>query len=162
MPALSTDGRIGECEIFIGLPIMFAWGRGNPDWDATPEPEPTSATALVDEVGRRRATQAQFVVPDPDGQIEMPNGQRYNPSQVPTAYAHVRCVFNFNEAKDETIREVAVFFNSQPVAGLPPGQLYFTPGQIATPGRMKLLDRLQTKIVRDQNVKQTFEYVLPF
>ena len=162
MPALSNDGRIGECEIFLSLPLMFAWGRGNPAWDVTPEPEPTNAVALVDEIGRRKATQAQFVVPDPDGQIEMPNGQRYSPSAEPTAYAHIRCVFNFNEAEGETIREVAVFFKSQPVEGLPPGQLYFTPDQIAAPGRMKLLDRLQTKIVRDQNVKQTFEYVLPF
>jgi len=141
---------------------MFAWGRGDPAWDVTPEPEPTSAAALVAEVGRRRATQAQFVTPDSNGQIEMPNGQRYSPSSTPTAYAHIRCTFNFNEGKGETIREVGVFFNSQPAPGLPPGQLYFTPDQITVPGRMKLLDRLQTKIVRDQNVKQTFEYVLPF
>ena len=162
MPALSTDGRIGECEIFIGLPLMFAWGRGDPAWDVEPEPEPTNATALVDEIGRRWATQAQFVYPDPDGPIEMPGGQRYSPSPVPTAFAYVRCVFNYLEGNGETIREIGVFFNRQPAAGLPPGQLYFTPDQIAASGRLKLLDRPQTKIVRDQNVKQTFEYVLPF
>lgn len=162
MAALQDDGRIGECAIFIGLPIHVAWGRGNPAWDNAPEPEPTTAVALVDEVGRRTATQVQFVIPDVAGEIELPGGAKYKASAVPTKWAHVRVVFDYEDADDEVLREVAVFFGSVPIAGLPAGQRYFTPAQIAAGGRMKVLQRLQNKLVREAGVRQTFEYVLPF
>lgn len=162
MAALQDDGRIGECAIFVGLPIHVAWGRGDPDWDDTPEPEPTNATALLDEVGRRTATQVQFVLPDAAGEIELPGGNRYTPSVLPTKWAHVRVVFDYAEAAGETIREIGLFFGSEMVGGLPPGQRYFVPAEVASPGRLKVLQRLENKIVREAGVRQTFEYVLPF
>ncbi|TRX75277.1 hypothetical protein [Pseudomonas mangiferae] len=162
MAALQDDGRIGECAQFLSLPIHFAWGRGNSAWDVTPEPEPTNATTLVDEVGRRTLTQGQFVTPDPTGEIELPGGQRYRPSATPTKWAHIRVTFDFEDAANETIREVAVFYGTVIAAGLPAGQRYFTPAQLIDRGRMKVLQRLPNKIKREAGTRQTFEYVLPF
>ncbi|MET1080308.1 MAG: hypothetical protein ABWY06_20030 [Pseudomonas sp.] len=162
MATLQDDGRVGECALFVGLPIHIAWGTGLPAWDTTPEPEPTSANTLVAEVGRRTATQVQFVVPDAAGAIELPGGAKYRASATPTKWAHVRVVFDFNDAAGTTIREVGVFFGTVTAAGLPAGQRYFTPAQITNPGRLKVLHRLQNKIPREAGVRQTFEYVLPF
>ena len=70
-------------------------------------------------------------------------------------------VFAFNEAEGETLREFGLFLNSQPKAGLPAGQRYFTPDQIEKPGRLYMVDRLQA-FTRSGHVRNTFEYVLPF
>lgn len=161
MPSLQNDGRIGETEIFINLPIYFGWGRGLPEWDEIWQPEPVDSTALVDEVGRRLATQVQYVVPDDSGEIELPEG-RYRVSQVPTRWAHVRVVFDYEDAAGETIREVAIFYGTEINDGLPEGQRYFSPEQIKKSGRVKVLHHLEQKIVRQGGVRQTFEYILPF
>jgi hypothetical protein len=161
MSTLQDDGRIGETEAFINLPLFIAWGRGNPAWDALAQPEPTDANALVDEIGRRLVTQAQFVVPDANGEIEFPES-KYKVSAVPTKWAYVRVVFDFDDAVGETVRELGVFFGSTVDPELPPGQRYFLPDQVVTPGRLKLLHRLENKIIREGGVRQSFDYVLPF
>lgn len=162
MAALQDDGRIGECAIFISRNLHLAWGRGHPSWDAAPQPEPTTATALTDEIARRNVTQAQFVRPDPAGEIELPGGQRFTPSAQPTKWAHVRVVFDYEDAVGETIREIALIFDTQVDASLPAGQRYFTPDQVTAPGRLKVLEHLAVPLVREAGVRQTFEYVLPF
>lgn len=162
MAALQDDGRIGECAIFIGRPLHLAWGRGLPAWDAAPQAEPTDATALVDEIARRAITQAQFVRPDPAGEIELPGGQRFTPSAQPTKWAHVRVVFDYEDAVGETVREIGLFFDTQLAADLPAGQRYFTPDQVVARGRLKVLEHLAVPLVREAGVRQTFEYVLPF
>jgi hypothetical protein len=43
MATLQDDGRIGEAEILLSLPIYVAVGRGLPAWDNAAEPEPTNA-----------------------------------------------------------------------------------------------------------------------
>lgn len=161
MPSLQNDGRIGETEIFINLPIYFAWGRGAAAWDDEWQPEPVDSIALEDEVGRRLATQTQYVVPDDTGEIELPEG-RYRVSPVPTRWAHVRVVFDYEDAAGEIIREVGIFYGTEIIDGLPEGQRYFLPEEIRKPGRLKVLHHLDQKIVRQAGVRQTFEYILPF
>lgn len=161
MSTLQDDGRIGEAEAFINLPLFVAWGRGDPAWDALAQPEPTNATALVDEIGRRLMTQVQFVVPDENGEIEFPES-KYTVSAVPTKWAYVRVVFDFDDAVGETVRELGIFFGTTVDTELPPGQRYFLPEHIVTPGRLKLLHRLENKIIREGGVRQSFDYVLPF
>lgn len=161
MPSLQNDGRIGETEIFVNLPIYLAWGRGLPAWESEWQPEPVNSVSLTDEVGRRRATQVQYVVPDDAGEIELPEGN-YRVSLVPTRWAHVRVVFDYEDAAGETIREVGIFYGTEIKDGLPEGQRYFTPDQIKHPGRLKVLHHLNQRIVREGGVRQTFEYVLPY
>jgi len=161
MATLQDDGRIGEAEILLSLPIYVAVGRGLPAWDNAAEPEPTNAISLTDEIGRRLATQVQFVVPAAAGEVETPQGN-YTASAVPTKWVHVRMVLGFEDAIGETIRETAVYYGCEPKPGLPAGQRFFTPQQFAKNGRIKLLNHERVKLVRDAGIRETFEYVFPF
>lgn len=161
MATLQDEGRTALASAMAAMPVHLAWGRGLGSWDTTPEPEPTSASALVDEVGRRLATFVGYVQPDEAGEIELPSGSKYTVVAGPTRWLYVRVVFNFEDADGETIRELGVVFGSQPVAGLPAGQRYFTPDQIADAGHLYALERV-SPFVRNGAVRQTFEYVLPF
>lgn len=160
MPAKQYDGRIATAELIAAQSIHIAWGTGNPAWDANPEPEPIDAAALVAEVGRRTATQVGFVLPDPAGSIETPQGN-FTLSAVPTRWLYIRAAFAYTDAADKRIREIAIFLGTETIAGLPPGQRYFTPAEIARPGRLYLLDRSQN-FQRDGAVRPAFEYILPF
>ncbi|MFZ2307534.1 MAG: hypothetical protein WAW73_18030 [Rhodoferax sp.] len=161
MAVLQDDGRIALAVAVASQPIHLAWGRGDPAWDITPEPEPTNATTLVDEVGRRLVTFVGYAEPNNAGEIELPSGDRYTVVAGPTQWVYIRTVFNFEDAVGETLRELGVFIGSQPVAGLPAGQRYFTPAEIASPGRFYTMDRIP-HFTRNGAVRQTFEYVLPF
>jgi hypothetical protein len=160
MPAKQLDGRIAQAELIAAQPIYLAWGTGNPAWDELPEPEPVDVTALVAEIGRRLATQVGYVLPDPGGAIETPQGN-FALSVEPTRYLYVRTVFGFDDAPDAHIRELGLFIGSVPVDGLPEGQRYFAPAEIAQSGRMLLLDRSQN-FQRNGAVRPAFEYVMPF
>lgn len=161
MAVLQDPGRIALARAIAAQPIHLAWGRGLPVWDALPEPEPTNATALIDEIGRRAVTQVGYVLPDEDGEIELPSGVRYTAAAEPTQWVYIRFAFNYQDAEGETIREMAVFLGTQPIAGLPAGQRYFTPAQLASPGDIYALERM-TAFPRSGAVRQVFEYVLPF
>lgn len=161
MATLQDDGRTALATAMAAMPVHLAWGRGLPAWDTVPEPEPTNAVALVDEVGRRLATFVGYVQPDPAGEVELPSGSKYTVVSGPTRWLYVRVVFEFDDAAGETLRELAVIFGSQPVAGLPAGQRYFLPAEIDVPGRLYALERIPA-FVRNGAVRQTYEYVLPF
>ncbi|WP_068634902.1 hypothetical protein [Thauera butanivorans] len=160
MPARQLDGRIAQAELIAAQPIMLAWGTGADEWDDAPEPEPTDNIALVAEVGRRLATQVGYVLADPAGAIETPQGN-YTLSATPTRNLYVRVTFGFEEAADLRIRELALFIGTVVMEGLPDGQRYFTPDQISDPGRCLLLDRSQN-FLRNGSVRPAFEYVIPF
>ena len=161
MAVLQNTGRIALARAVAAQPIHLAWGRGLPAWDDLPEPEPTNITGLVDEIGRRTATQVGYVVPDAAGDIELPSGDRYTASAEPTKWLFVRFTFNYADAEGETVRELGIFLGTQPAAGLPAGQRYFTPGQLASAGEIYALERLPA-FPRNGAVRQVFEYVLPF
>lgn len=116
-------------------------------------------TALVNEVGRRIASSLEFVVPDDDGNISTPGGQRWTISTTATRYLYCNVLFDYLEAATETIREVGIFVDGTRKAGVPEGQLYLTPDQVAEPGYLLLLDRFAGK-VRSPSERQGFSYVL--
>lgn len=161
MAVLQNDGRIALAVAVATQPIHLAWGRGRPAWDSAPEPEPNNATSLIDEVGRRTATQVGYVVPDANGEIELPSGARYTSSAVPTRWVYVRFTFSFGDAAGQDIRELGIFLGSKTDPALPAGQRYFTPAQVTQPGRLYALDR-EPKLTRNGSVRQHYEYVLPF
>ncbi len=160
MPAKQLDGRIAQAELVAAQPIHIAWGTGDAAWDQTPEPEPINASALVNELGRRQATQVAFVNPDPAGTIETPQGN-FSLSAAPTRYLYVRVVFAFDEEPTAQIRELGVFIGCETDPALPAGQEYFTPDQVTIPGKLYLLDRSQN-FPRNGSVRPAFEYVFPF
>ena len=161
MAVLQNQGRTALARAIASQSLYLAWGRGQPTWDDNPEPEPTTATALVDEIGRRLATAVQYVVPDPMGEIELPDGSRYTTSPQPSKWLHVRWTFDYADAAGETVRELGIFVGGTTAAGLPAGQRYFTAAEVATPGDLYTLERLP-KFTRNAAVRQVQEYVLPF
>lgn len=163
MAARQIDGRIAVAALLAAQDLAMAWGRGLTAWDAPPgtPPEPTDATALVDEIARRKVTQTGFVVPDAAGDLQTTDGLRWTLSVAPTRYLYVRAVFQFNEAVGETIREFGLFVGSTYAGGLPAGQKYFTPAQVVSPGRLLTLTRMPVPHVRDGLQNYSLELVTP-
>ena len=95
MAVLQQAGRIALAKAVAAQTIHIAWGRGLPAWDAAPEPEPITANALVDEIGRRLVTEVRFARPDDNGEIELPSGARYSVSDTPTTFVYLRAAFGF-------------------------------------------------------------------
>lgn len=66
MAVLVRSGRTALAASLLLQPIHLAWGEGDPAWDATPQSEPTTATALVAEFGRHALTESLYVMNEPD------------------------------------------------------------------------------------------------
>ena len=161
MATLQDDGRTALAMAMAAQPVHLAWGRGLPAWDAVAEPEPSNASTLVDEVGRRLATFVGYVQPDPAGEIELPSGSRYRISAQPTTYLMLRATFGFTDAQGEDVREMAVFFGTQAQPEVPAGQRWLLPPDIAHPGQIYTLER-RTAVYRSGATRQVEEIILPF
>ena len=159
MPVLTKSGRVVIAESIAARPLHLAWGVGDGAW-LTPPSESVAATALIGEIGRRAVSEVAYVVPDNNGEIVIPTG-RFSRSVVPTSNLYLRFSFDFNDAPSAVIREIGVFVGSVPVAGLPPGQAYFTPDQIATPGRMLNLENI-APLYRSPVIRESNEVVISF
>jgi hypothetical protein len=123
-------------------------------------PEATTDTALVSEVGRRLATSVQYCEPAPAGEIVVPTG-RFSVSVEPTRHLFLKFNFDFTDAPNSAIREVAVFVGTQTSPGLPLGQLYFTQADIVNPGILLVTERM-ARFDRSPSVRQSFEFVVTF
>lgn len=161
MAILTNSGRAAAAAAVKAQPIHMAWGTGLPAWDDAFVPEDVTATALVDEIGRRRVTQVQFCLPDAQGELVVPTG-RFSVSATPTKYLYMRFSFDFTDAPANTIREVAVFLNTTAKASVPAGKDYLVPADIESPGILLALEHLTTKLVRSSAVRQQFEFVIQF
>ena len=160
MPILAKSGRVVIAESIAARPIHVAWGIGDGEWTTTVPPENADATTLISEVGRRTADEVAFVVPDPAGLIVLPTGT-FSLSPSPTNHLYIRTRFTFTDAPSSVIREIAAFVGSVPVSGLPGGQRYFTPAQIANPGRLLHVEHFQP-IYRSSAIEESFEIVITF
>ncbi|MDA8449849.1 hypothetical protein M4R23_09145 [Acidovorax sp. GBBC 3332] len=158
---LQQSGRIFLATAVAAPPLYLAWGRGLPAWDTKAEPEPTNATRLVDEIGRRLITSVSYVVPDENGAIELPDKKRYTVSVTQTKWLHVSWTFAYEDAAGETVREIGVFIGGTLVAGLPAGQRYFTAAQVVEPGYCYCVEHVQA-FKRGAGVRPVQQYVLPF
>ena len=163
MPVLQQQGRIALAKAISSRTIHIAWGRGDPAWDAAPVPEPVGAAALVDEIGRRLVTDISFVQPDPNGEIELPNGDTYAPSpgNAPTSWVLLRATFGFADAQGETVREVGVFLDSEISPAAPPGQRWVLAADVLAAGDLYTLERRHGEF-RSGSVRGVEEIILPF
>lgn len=159
MPILTKSGRVVIAESIQIRPVHVAWGTGDGAW-VSPPSEDGEATELISEVGRRTADLVQFVTPDEAGTIVLPTGN-FSVSETPTNHLYIKARFTFSDASSSVIREVSAFVGTEPVAGLPAGQRYFTPSEIADPGRMLHLENIQP-IFRSPAIEETFEIVVTF
>lgn len=144
MAVLTYKARVAWAQYLLTRPLFLAIGKGEASWETTPQEIDYEATALVNELGRKKVTRSFFVNEDDDGEIEMPGGRRYSYSDTPTRHIYMNYMFNYGEGVAETIREVGVFIDTQIKAGIPSTQTYFTPDEIANPGTLILLEHLDT------------------
>ncbi len=161
MAVLQNIGRIALAKAVAAQTIHIAWGRGLPGWDDIPQPEPTTALGLVDEICRRLVTEVLYVKPDDAGDIELPSGARYSVSAEPTTYLLLRCTFGFTDAQGETVREMGVFFGTVAKPGVPEGQRLLLPGDIAQAGEIYTLEH-RVANVRTGSTRTLEEIILPF
>lgn len=162
MAILTMSGRAAKAMAVKALPIHLAWGTGDPAWDVLPEPPPeeVGASSLLNEVGRRKVTQALYCVPSTTGELIVPNG-RFTVSNTPTRFLYLRFVFDFEDAAGVAIREQAVFLGTQAKATVPAGRQYLQPDDVADPGLMFVLER-NSVLNRDPEVRQQFGFVIQF
>lgn len=160
MAILTTSGRIALATAIKGSTLHLAWGSGEAEWDTTQPREPRSATALTAELGRRKVNVVEYCTPQGDGDIVM-LGARFAKSDTPTANLHLRTDFDFNDGLGETIRELGVFVGTTTRAGLPAGQTYFSPSDIATPGTLLAIDYI-TAVQRGVGARISFDFVITF
>lgn len=168
MSVMPTSGHVAIAELIKAQPLHVAWGPGDGSW-VTPPAEDINDTSLVAELGRRTAGSVVYVEPftgTPDDEdptyINVPGKGYFVVSDVPTKYLLVMAQFQFSEEPTATIRQTGVFMDTQVIAGLPPGQRYFTPDQIESPGRMLQLQNLPEPIPRDSEYRTRFTHLLEF
>jgi len=161
MAILPSSGRKAIANAITKRPLHFAWGTGDGAW-TTPTAEDPEASALMNELGRRTATQWAYVVPDDAGDIDVATGKfSLSPGNAKTRHIWVQGNFDFGEASSSVIREIAVFSDTVVQTGLPPGTQYFTPGQVTDPGIMLYVEHI-TPIFRSPAIQENFEAVISF
>lgn len=160
MPILTKSGRVVIAESITLRPIHLAWGTGDGAW-ISPPAEDSNATVLLNEVGRRAVSEIAYVVPDEDGDVQLPNGTKFSRSVTPTNHLLFATNFEFEDAQSTVIRNVALFIGSTTVGGLPAGQRYFVPAEIATPGRLMHLENI-APIFRSPAIRENFQIVISF
>jgi hypothetical protein len=158
MAILVSSGRAALAAALMDSPFYLAWGSGDPDWDDTPIEPSINTTSLLNETGRHIATTVGFCDSDPDGEIVVPNG-RFTQSVTPTNHLHITVNFDFTDGVGLVIREIGLFSGGTTDPDLPPGQLYFEPADVVTPGMLTLLEYVP-KITRTGSVRQSFDFVL--
>ena len=166
---LTTSGRTAIAESIAAQPIHFAWGSGDPGWDAAHVSEDVNASGLVSELGRRIATSIQYVNPDVAGDIIVPVfndsqgnsiSKQFSLSLTPTPNLYMRFNFDFTDASAAIIRELAIFVGTVTNPSLPIGQKYFVAADLVSPGTLLALENLLESIQRSPNSRQSFEFVL--
>lgn len=160
MAIFPKSGRVTIAESIQLRDLHMAWGAGDGVWTTSPAAEDPDATALIAEIGRRIVDQAAYVVPDAGGAIVLPSGN-FTISPTPTNHLYIRTKFVFTDAPSSVIRELAVFVGTTVVGGLPGGQRYFVPAEVATPGRMLHLEHFEP-IYRSPAIEESFEVVITF
>lgn len=157
---LTTSGRIAIATAIKARTAHLAWGTGDAGWGSTPPAPPANATALVAEIARRKATLVDYCAPDAEGDINVPEG-RFSVSATPTNNLYFKFFFDFEEAVGSTIREQAIFLDTVAAAGVPGGQFYLLPADVATAGTLLVAQRT-APIVREITTRQLFEFVVTF
>lgn len=166
----TNNGRAAMISALVQGELFFAWGSGDESWDDDESLRPTllTASALTNEVGRRRIQVKYCVTPDDDGDISMPTSfasdgspitQNYSISEEATQILYVRVTFDYADASDETIREVAIFSETVVSEDAPAGQLYFEPDEVVGTGII-IAARHLTAVKRDPTRKDTHEFIL--
>jgi hypothetical protein len=173
MGLITEAGRAAMAKSIKDQPLFLALGRGNTSWgNGTPPLESIDATKLLNEIGRRALTRSLYVVPDTNGDIEVPvsttqnqdgswhvEKEKFSSSGTPTRHLYLEFALDFTDAVDETIRELGLYVGSVLKPGLPAGQMFFQKSDFTSEG---LLFEIEHKrpYIREVNRRTTFAWVI--
>lgn len=160
MALLTNTGKLVLAEVFKNKQYWCAWGTGDPSWDGSGVSGAAHAptvndTALVNEIGRRIISNAEYCTPDANGDIVVPSGT-YSASQSRTRYVHLRFNFSLLDSPEATIREVGVFANAVIANGAPS---YITPSYVTSPGDLVAVERFDAVVLQD-TPRRVFDFVI--
>lgn len=173
LATLTKSGRAAIAAAIAARRIDLAWGYGEENWDELEDsqlPGLVDRTALFNEIGRRKVSIVAFAEPNDQGDVVVPTGllpdgsvetARYRTQTEPTPYLYFRVNFDFQDASSATIRELGIVMDTETDPDLPPGQMYFRPAEIVSPGRLLAMQILRPSILRSASIRQTIEFVLP-
>ena len=99
-------------------------------------------TDLDDEIGRKAASSVSYVVADAGGTI-ITDGGTWSLSGTKTNHVVVQATFPVGEATGEDIMEFGVFIDVEKEVGVPGGQTYLEPADVADGGVMVLKQKAQ-------------------
>lgn len=159
MAILTNSGRSELVRALHEQPIFMAWGRGDGEWETAPS-ESMDSTGLQDAIGFRKATQVSYCKPDVDGPIEVTSGT-FSLTEEKTRHLYLQFRYDYEDAIGETIREIAVFLNTQIKSGLPEGKKYFEMDEVTANGQLLLLENYRP-LQRDTGVRESFDFVVTF
>lgn len=160
---LQFQGRIAAAIAFKAKQMHIAWGTGDGTWTSAPTVNPMAAE-LVNEIGRRKITSVDYVIPDAEGDIYIPGAGYFSTTTTPTNRLYVLTRFDFSDASDQIIREIGLYVDTVTDSGLPLGQKYFTPDQVTDIGYVLQMHNLSgTDIIhRDPAVREKIELLVVF
>lgn len=172
LATLTNQGRAAMAKAIAERVLHLAWGIGDPEWDTMNKedlPSLVNQTALHAEIGRRVPSVVRFCTPDDNGSIVIPVSEndgvvekaRYRFSDEPTPYLYIRADYDFEDASNAIIREIALFVDSKPLDSCPEGQLYFKPEELEDKGMMFCAQILAKTINRSVSMRQSVEFVQP-
>lgn len=120
--------------------------------------ESLSSTGLLDEIGRRVIDEVSFCQADPDGFVVTPTG-RFSKTDTPTNQLYFHCTFDFEDASDQTIRELGLFIGTEISDTCPPGQRYFLPSDLKDPGILLVLENT-VPLIQTAATREAFSFVI--
>lgn len=124
--------RIVSGQIPAGATLQVGYTANVPNPDLTTQ-------QLVAEVGRVPVSSVLYIMPfaeanDPQAGFVVIEGAKYALSATPTRMLLFQANLNATDGVGDPIREYSLYAGCAVDAALPPGQTYFTPAQITTPG----------------------------
>lgn len=148
-------------QLMAASAVHLAWGNGDPSWSAGPPDVTLAATALTAEVGRREATVLAYVEPDAGGEINLGDLGVFTVVAGPTRYVYMRFTFDLADGVGEDIKEVGIFLNTTKGVGVPGGQMYLEPADVATGGTLFSLSHLSPaeQFTTNGIVRHQWEYL---
>jgi hypothetical protein len=160
MAILPRSGRAAIAKAIKNQSLHLAWGLGDEAW-TTPPAEDAEATTLIEEIGRRLATEVAFVVPAVDGDIEIVGSGKFSRTTSETNQIYLSFKFDAGDAPTAVIREIGVFAGTVTDPTLPAGQKYFAPSEVDEPGTLLQLEH-KAPIYRAANTRESFDILITF
>jgi hypothetical protein len=140
--------------------ITLAVGEGKEDWGTKPPAPDGLEAGLVAPLAFVRARAKQFVKEDKDGDIEMADGSKWSLSKKATKYLYVTFVLGFTDDPDKTLREMAVYIDTEFAKNAPPGREYNGLSDVEQKGQLLLIGRIPP--VHRQAQRQTISEIMTF